>query len=183
MHQSVAGFVKGPAQLCLTSPGPRAPPSLNPHLQGGDLALRVVTLPHLTETHAFHRRWINRLSWEYVRRADVVNRGFSGYTTRQVAEIVTDLLEPSTSKLARLAIVWLGANDAKLKTWVAGSPIGRAALRHGRGLWQLPWLACCCQPPHLHMAAGQKKQCAPAGILPGTTGWTRMYHRMNTRQT
>ncbi len=47
----------------------------------------------------------------------MVNRGLSGYTTRQVLQVADELLSDSTAAGARLAVVWLGANDAKLRRW------------------------------------------------------------------
>ncbi|KAF2448698.1 SGNH hydrolase [Karstenula rhodostoma CBS 690.94] len=52
------------------------------------------------------------LQHEYIRRLDVVNRGFSGYTSRQALKILPHIVpSPSTANI-RLLVVFLGANDA-----------------------------------------------------------------------
>jgi lysophospholipase L1-like esterase len=56
------------------------------------------------------------MAWEYTRRADMVNRGFSGYTSRQILQIADGLTAPAEAARVKLAVVWLGANDAKLRT-------------------------------------------------------------------
>lgn len=52
----------------------------------------------------------------YSRRADVLNRGFSGYTTRSVAPLLDSVFPPEVAdgdgKPFVLTTVWLGANDA-----------------------------------------------------------------------
>lgn len=57
--------------------------------------------------------WATRLAERYERRADVVNRGLSGYNTRWVLEELPGLLGGAAG-LADLAVIWLGANDAAL---------------------------------------------------------------------
>lgn len=49
----------------------------------------------------------------YSRKADVENRGYSGYTTRTVAPLEDRVLDPSRHRL--LVAVWLGTNDAAAK--------------------------------------------------------------------
>lgn len=52
---------------------------------------------------------------EYIRRLDVVNRGFSGYNSEQILNILPSIIPaPSTTKIRFLA-VFLGANDATLR--------------------------------------------------------------------
>jgi lysophospholipase L1-like esterase len=55
-------------------------------------------------------KWVACLADAYTRKADVVNRGYSGFTTRTVAPLVDRVLD-ATHKRA-LVTVWLGANDA-----------------------------------------------------------------------
>jgi hypothetical protein len=45
-------------------------------------------------------------------QADVINRGFGGYTTKQAALIQPEMLEGLDMKRTALAVVWWGANDA-----------------------------------------------------------------------
>ena len=50
----------------------------------------------------------------YIRRLDVVNRGFSGYTSRLALKILPDFMpDPSQAKV-RLMTIFFGANDACL---------------------------------------------------------------------
>nr|CCA22553.1 isoamyl acetatehydrolyzing esterase 1 putative [Albugo laibachii Nc14] len=52
---------------------------------------------------------------DYVRSVDVLNRGFSGYTTKQYKELVIPVLkEDFASRKPCLLTLWLGANDAAL---------------------------------------------------------------------
>lgn len=53
------------------------------------------------------------MAWEYVRKADMQNRGFVSYTTREVVQIAGELVKPTEAKGTKLAVVWLGTNDAK----------------------------------------------------------------------
>ncbi|KAF1972355.1 SGNH hydrolase [Bimuria novae-zelandiae CBS 107.79] len=54
------------------------------------------------------------LQHEYIRRLDVINRGFSGYTSRQALKILPHVIpSPSTANI-RLLVVFLGANDSSL---------------------------------------------------------------------
>ena len=57
--------------------------------------------------------WAARLGELYARRADVVNRGLSGYNTRWVLPELPVLLGGAAAGAA-LVVVWLGANDAAL---------------------------------------------------------------------
>ncbi|KAF2215449.1 hypothetical protein CERZMDRAFT_35936 [Cercospora zeae-maydis SCOH1-5] len=54
------------------------------------------------------------LANEYVRRVDVVNRGFSGYNTRQALEVLPHVLPPRSCSRVRFMTIWFGANDARL---------------------------------------------------------------------
>lgn len=63
--------------------------------------------------------WLNLMAWNYTRRADMQNRGFVSYTTREVVQIVDELTKPAEAVRTKLAAVWLGANDAKQCKWLA----------------------------------------------------------------
>lgn len=57
--------------------------------------------------------WTAQMRSTYVRRADVINRGFSGYTSRLVAAILDDVFRGLPDPDDVYAVVlWLGANDA-----------------------------------------------------------------------
>jgi hypothetical protein len=45
-------------------------------------------------------------------QADIINRGFGGYTTKQASLILPELIETLDTKRSALAVVWWGANDA-----------------------------------------------------------------------
>jgi lysophospholipase L1-like esterase len=56
--------------------------------------------------------WVAMLADAYVRRAEVLNRGYSGYTTRHALQILPSMLPLPESVL--FCTVHLGANDAAL---------------------------------------------------------------------
>lgn len=60
------------------------------------------------------------LSDAYVRSIDVVNRGFSGYNTRQALHVLPRVLPPPEHARVRLMTVWFGANDARLPGTLGG---------------------------------------------------------------
>jgi len=54
------------------------------------------------------------LQHDYVRRLDIIARGFSGYNTEQALRVFPHCIpKPSSSKM-RAITIWLGANDARL---------------------------------------------------------------------
>eukprot|EP00201_Polytomella_parva_P000961 CAMPEP_0175087374 /NCGR_PEP_ID=MMETSP0052_2-20121109/29794_1 /TAXON_ID=51329 ORGANISM="Polytomella parva, Strain SAG 63-3" /NCGR_SAMPLE_ID=MMETSP0052_2 /ASSEMBLY_ACC=CAM_ASM_000194 /LENGTH=198 /DNA_ID=CAMNT_0016359711 /DNA_START=103 /DNA_END=696 /DNA_ORIENTATION=- len=55
--------------------------------------------------------WAAGLADIFIRKADIVNRGLSGYNTRWVLEIL-DRLVPTQPGEKMLAVIWFGANDA-----------------------------------------------------------------------
>lgn len=56
----------------------------------------------------------------YIRRLDVINRGFSGYNTTQALQVLP-LFMPSPSRArVRFFAIWLGANDARLPNTPGG---------------------------------------------------------------
>eukprot|EP00930_Biecheleria_cincta_P062514 TRINITY_DN47990_c0_g1_i1.p1 TRINITY_DN47990_c0_g1~~TRINITY_DN47990_c0_g1_i1.p1 ORF type:complete len:286 (-),score=46.59 TRINITY_DN47990_c0_g1_i1:275-1132(-) len=61
--------------------------------------------------------WSTHLAWEYNRRAEVVTRGFSGYTTRWALNSLNAMLPPSASSApglgaVALVTILLGTNDS-----------------------------------------------------------------------
>lgn len=59
--------------------------------------------------------WASLLSSTYQRRADVLNRGYSGYNTRHAVELVDQIFyQPGTLSPPLFCTVWFGANDATI---------------------------------------------------------------------
>lgn len=58
--------------------------------------------------------WVGQLAHRYQRRADVLNRGSSGYTTDFYLRYSLPYLPPSSTNV-KLIIICFGANDAALK--------------------------------------------------------------------
>ena len=58
--------------------------------------------------------WASRLAHRYQRRADVLNRGYSGYTSRWLLAAPSAAAVPHARVL--LTVIWLGANDAAPKS-------------------------------------------------------------------
>lgn len=61
--------------------------------------------------------WSNHLAWKYTRRAEVVTRGFSGYTTRWLLHALDAALPPGAAAVpglghVALVTVLLGTNDS-----------------------------------------------------------------------
>lgn len=59
--------------------------------------------------------WASRLASDYSRRANVLNRGFQGHSTRAILKLLPDMLyptKPTISSTALFVTVWLGTNDA-----------------------------------------------------------------------
>ena len=55
--------------------------------------------------------WVNQLSFYFSRRADVINRGFSGYNTALALHLIDEVLTDSDLK-PDLLFLWFGANDS-----------------------------------------------------------------------
>ena len=53
-------------------------------------------------------KWVGMLSEHCVRKCDVINRGFSGYTTRYIKLMLPELLEEFDSKTTCGIIILLG---------------------------------------------------------------------------
>ncbi|DBA01110.1 TPA: hypothetical protein N0F65_001738 [Lagenidium giganteum] len=64
--------------------------------------------------------WVCRLQHEYVRTADLVNRGLSGYNTRWFLDVAWPVIsqELKTKWSPVLVTLWFGANDAALPSGV-----------------------------------------------------------------
>mmetsp|Transcript_95143 Transcript_95143/g.268827 ORF Transcript_95143/g.268827 Transcript_95143/m.268827 type:complete len:380 (-) Transcript_95143:79-1218(-) len=58
--------------------------------------------------------WVQRLADTYTRRADVLNRGLSGYNTRWASHVLKSLLADDIGRGVVLWVVWFGANDAAM---------------------------------------------------------------------
>ncbi|TGZ73981.1 hypothetical protein CRM22_001202 [Opisthorchis felineus] len=57
--------------------------------------------------------WLAILADNFVRRIDIIGRGYSGYNTRMCRQILPDLYPDRASvALCRMFIIFLGANDA-----------------------------------------------------------------------
>lgn len=69
----------------------------------------------ITEFGGASGGWVARLQWDYSRRADVINRGFSGYTSRLLRAMLPELLAPLgplPCERTVAVVLMLGANDA-----------------------------------------------------------------------
>ncbi|KAJ2743407.1 isoamyl acetate-hydrolyzing esterase [Coemansia sp. BCRC 34301] len=55
--------------------------------------------------------WTSQLSFAYIRRLDVINRGFSGYTSRWVLPLLPQVF---TGHKPKLLVILLGTNDTLL---------------------------------------------------------------------
>lgn len=55
-----------------------------------------------------------QLANTYIRRLDIVNRGFSGYNTRQALQVLPHTIPPRSKAKVRLLVIWYGANDSRL---------------------------------------------------------------------
>lgn len=58
--------------------------------------------------------WASLLASDYVRRADVLNRGFSGYTTRHALEMIPRIFGKPTEGGILFCAIFFGANDASM---------------------------------------------------------------------
>lgn len=63
--------------------------------------------------------WGQKLQSKLIRRADVINRGFSGWTSRWALERIDDVLDGGLkdkgAETYMFATLWYGANDSQLK--------------------------------------------------------------------
>jgi lysophospholipase L1-like esterase len=62
--------------------------------------------------------WLSLLSNAYARRADILNRGYSGYNTRHALDILSSVFGPDCNAgdadNVLMVTVFFGANDASL---------------------------------------------------------------------
>lgn len=56
----------------------------------------------------------------YVRRLDIINRGFSGYNTSQALTILPQFMPPPEQARVRFMMIFFGANDARLPNTPGG---------------------------------------------------------------
>ncbi|GBF95364.1 isoamyl acetate-hydrolyzing esterase [Raphidocelis subcapitata] len=94
-----------------TAPSPTGVPFKPPH--GWKRSTIVVFGDSLTEMGtSTPGGWVTGLAAMYSRRADILNRGFGGYTSKQAVQIVPEVADSISHKRTALAVVWWGANDA-----------------------------------------------------------------------
>jgi lysophospholipase L1-like esterase len=60
------------------------------------------------------------LSDAYIRRLDIINRGLSGYNTRQALQVLPQIIPPPSHARIRLMTIFFGANDARLPNTPGG---------------------------------------------------------------
>ncbi|OJD11817.1 hypothetical protein AJ78_07485 [Emergomyces pasteurianus Ep9510] len=60
---------------------------------------------------------------DYIRRFDIINRGFSGYTSKQALAVLPSFFPPVQKAKVRLMTVFFGANDAVLPGFQQHVPI------------------------------------------------------------
>jgi len=56
--------------------------------------------------------WVAGLADTFQRRVDILNRGFSGYNTRMLLEVLPDLLSKEDWGKAKAVVILIGSNDA-----------------------------------------------------------------------
>jgi isoamyl acetate esterase len=67
--------------------------------------------------------WASLLSSDYTRRADVLNRGFSGYTTRHALEMIPRVFGTPSGDGILFCTIFFGANDAAVPGQLQHVPI------------------------------------------------------------
>jgi isoamyl acetate esterase len=168
-------YTEGQRRRCIRqSAAPPCSPSPGWRLRRGVIA---VFGDSITEQGSNSSGWVAALASAYTRRADVVNRGFSGYTTRQFRAMLPDILAtlPAAAAADVMAITLaFGANDAAAPgDWqhVPPAEFGSnlaAILRALRGA--LPRaLLLVLAPPHVDDRAWEE-HCAVAGYAGGGGG-------------
>ena len=58
--------------------------------------------------------WAQSLAEKFVRKIDIINRGFSGYNTRMIHTTLPDALSQDVLKRAKIVCIFLGSNDASI---------------------------------------------------------------------
>jgi len=56
--------------------------------------------------------WVSLLSNAFIRKCDVINRGFSGYNTRMLLAVLPDVLSQIDVKTVKVVCLMIGSNDA-----------------------------------------------------------------------
>ncbi|KAF2686304.1 SGNH hydrolase [Lentithecium fluviatile CBS 122367] len=64
-----------------------------------------------------------KLQHAYIRRLDVVNRGFSGYTSRQALTVLPHIIPSPDVARIRILVIFFGANDASLAESLNGQHV------------------------------------------------------------
>lgn len=84
----------------------------------------------LTQNGFKDNGWLAQLAAHYCRKLDVINRGFSGHTTRSIHSIVSKELEQNgllgtflPVGIPSVVLVWLGANDSVLASSGGGQHV------------------------------------------------------------
>ena len=132
MSSAVAGSYSQPSRhpppLRLDRPCRRcshlaAAPASLPILLPSPVSRQFVTFGDSITQRGFSPGWTGTLADTYQRRADIINRGYSGYNTRWALHLLPHIfpLPPTNAAAAaaappppRLVTVWFGANDAAL---------------------------------------------------------------------
>ena len=60
-------------------------------------------------------KWVALLADLFQRKCDIINRGFSGYTTRSIKSFVPSIVSEELVRSNVATIIYLGANDSNLK--------------------------------------------------------------------
>ena len=58
--------------------------------------------------------WVSLLASNYSRRADVLNRGFQGHNTREILNVLPEILPENATCGPLFVTLWLGSNDATI---------------------------------------------------------------------
>ncbi|KAJ2159130.1 isoamyl acetate-hydrolyzing esterase [Coemansia sp. RSA 552] len=69
------------------------------------------------------RGWTAQLSQAYLRRLDVINRGYSGFNSRWIRSILPRIVPANNAQAARLITILLGANDAQYAGYQCHVPL------------------------------------------------------------
>ena len=60
-------------------------------------------------------QWVSLLSDLFQRKCDIINRGFSGYTTRSIIPFLPKIISKHQTMKAAVVVVFFGANDSNLE--------------------------------------------------------------------
>ena len=83
--------------------GTRSYPKL--YLIGDSLTQRAVPASY----------WAQELQERYIRKCDIINRGFSGYTSRMLVQMLPEILQQETfNSTINIAVILIGSNDSVL---------------------------------------------------------------------